>query len=158
MIMKKVLLVCLVAMLGFSLAAQNQNERSIQEIKEVIQGAYIDGLQNLGDVEVIEEGFHPGFNLLIFRDNLVSTLPIYNWIEYTKRRKAANPDGVKEDKKVTVNFDFVDVTGTAAVAKIHLYQGEYKIYTDYLSLYKFEEGWKIVSKIYFQIPPPPPGE
>ena len=156
--MKKVLLVCLLAIYAFSVAAQDQNEENIKEIKEVIQNAYVDGLQNLGDIEVIEEGFHAGFNLLIFRDNLVSTLPIYNWIEYTKRRKEATPEGITEDKKVSVEFEFVDVTGTAAVAKIHLFQGGHKIYTDYLSLYKFQEGWKIVSKIYFQIPPPPPGE
>lgn len=156
--MRKVLLVCLIGVLGFALSAQDQNEENIDEIKEVIQNAYVDGLQNLGDIEVIENGFHPGFNLLIFRDNLVSTLPIYNWIEYTKRRKEANPDGVTDDKKVTVEYEFVDVTGTAAVAKIHLYKEGNKIFTDYLSLYKFEEGWKIVSKIYFQIPQQNKGE
>ena len=38
--------------------------------------------------------------------------------------------------------------GKAAIVKIELrIEGKHK-YTDYLSLYKFGEGWKIVSKIY----------
>jgi len=31
-------------------------------------------------------------------------------------------------------------------------KGGNKIFTDYLSLYKFEDGWKIVSKIYYKLP------
>lgn len=41
----------------------------------------------------------------------------------------------------------IDITGNAAIAKVELYQEGNKIFTDYLSLYKFKEGWRIVSKI-----------
>ena len=44
----------------------------------------------------------------------------------------------------------IDITGTAAIVKIELFKGGKQIYTDYLSLYKFEEGWRIVNKIYFK--------
>lgn len=42
----------------------------------------------------------------------------------------------------------IEVVGNAAVAKVELYREDKKIFTDFLSLYKFEEGWRIVSKIY----------
>jgi len=54
--------------------------------------------------------------------------------------------------KTTVNYVNIDVTGTAAVAKIELLREGKLIFTDYLMLYKFEEGWKIVGKTYFRHP------
>lgn len=155
--MKKMTLVLFGIFAMASVFSQSSIEQDKEAIKKVIQSAYIDGLQNQGDIETIEKGFHPGFNLLVFRDNMVSEFPIYNWIEITNKRKEANPEGMPEDKKTTCEFEMIDVTGTAAMAKINLYKEGKHIYTDYLSLYKFQDGWKIVGKIYFQIPPPPPG-
>jgi hypothetical protein len=40
------------------------------------------------------------------------------------------------------NFISVDVTGTNAVVKLELYRENKKIFTDYLVLYKFVEGWE----------------
>ena len=45
-------------------------------------------------------------------------------------------------------FMNIDIEGIAAVAKIKLSKGGKNIYIDYLSLYKFNEGWQIVGKIY----------
>jgi len=42
----------------------------------------------------------------------------------------------------------VDVVGNAGIAKIEFYKGEKLAYTDFLSLYKFNDGWKLVAKIY----------
>jgi len=43
----------------------------------------------------------------------------------------------------------VDVTGNAAVAKIEIYKDGKHIYSDYMALYKIDNNWKIVNKIYF---------
>ena len=74
---------------------------------------------------------------------LVDKFPIYNWIYYREMGKAKNPDPLPEEELTSCDFEFIDITGTAAVAKIHLTKGGKKTYTDYLSLYKFTEGWKI---------------
>ncbi len=44
----------------------------------------------------------------------------------------------------------MDVTGNAAVAKIELFKDSKHVYTDYLSLLKFSDGWKITDKVYFR--------
>ncbi len=121
-----------------------------EAIKKVIDEAYIDGLQNGGDLKVTEAGFHPGFNLLIFRNNMLEFLPIYNWIQMAGMRRKSQPEQDKE--KISCVYRNIDVTGNAAVAKIELYRSDKLIFTDYLSLYKFEEGWRIVSKIYYRHP------
>ena len=44
----------------------------------------------------------------------------------------------------------IDITGSAAVARVELYRDFKHIFTDYLSLYRFDDGWKIVGKIFYQ--------
>ena len=121
-----------------------------EAIQHVIQSAYIDGIHNLGNIEDIEKGFHPGFVLLGMRDNLLTQLPIYTWIEYVKEGKKENPEGPAE--KTTCKYLMIDITGNSAVAKIELSRSEKLIFTDYLFLYKFDEGWRIVSKVYYRHP------
>ena len=149
--MKKVFTLVMIMCMCAIVFAQDVTEDK-ESIKSLILTAYVDGLQNNGDLDATREGFHPGFDLLVFRDNIVTKFPIYNWLIYEERGKAKNPDPLPEEEITSCEFEFIDITGTAAVAKIHLSKGGKKIYTDYLSLYKFEEGWKIVGKIYYQIP------
>ena len=130
--------------------AFSQDDADSEAIKQVIQTSYVDGLQNKGPVADIEEGFHPGFELLGVRNNELTKWPIYSWIQYHENKLAEDPDPPAEEDKVTCEFPLIDVTGTAAIAKIELYRNGEKIFTDYLSLYKFEEGWEIVSKIYYR--------
>lgn len=143
----------LLASLSIFLTAGPTGDGSDSEaIKLVIQTAYVDGLQNRGDIEPIRKGFHEGFDLLGIRNNTLTKLPIYTWIEYVETAKAQNPDPPADDEIVTVKFLDIDVTGDAAVAKIELHKGGRHIFTDYLSLYRFDEGWRVVSKIYYRIP------
>ncbi|MEN8121478.1 MAG: nuclear transport factor 2 family protein [Bacteroidota bacterium] len=153
---KSFLLALIIFAFSFSAFAQdNADVKKDQEaIKKVIQSAYVDGLQNEGNFDKIDKGFHPGFNLLgIGRVNEIWKLPIYTWKESTKKKlKEGTLPKKDKNKIVSVKFLNVDVTGTAAVAKIEFYVGKKLTYVDYLSLYKFEDGWKIVSKIFYKFP------
>ncbi|MEE4177802.1 MAG: nuclear transport factor 2 family protein [Bacteroides sp.] len=143
--MKKMFLIFLSLLLPFGLSAQTMSEEEV--VKQVIQGAYIDGLQNLGDIQTIRDGFHPDFEMLVFRDGKLSKFPISNWIERVEQRKA-NPNTTQPN--ITGKFIDVEVTGTVAMVKLELYRESIRIFTDYISLYKFSDGWKIVSKVYYQ--------
>ncbi|MBU2651457.1 MAG: nuclear transport factor 2 family protein [Bacteroidetes bacterium] len=148
--MKEVILAILSLMLCAILNAQEADKEAI---KTVIQEAYIDGLQNKGDLDKTRQGFHPGFNLLMLGDDgIMNKLPIYNWIQISEIRKAKDPSPVPESQLVTCEYDMIDITGKAAIAKISLYKEGKKIFTDYLSLYQFPDGWKIVGKIYHRYP------
>jgi len=121
-----------------------------EAIKNVITSAYVNGLQNKGPVKDIEAGFHPGFNLLGMRNNELTKWPIYSWVQYHENKLKEDPTPPTAEEIVTSKFPMIDITGNAAVVKVELFKGGNQIFTDYLSLYKFEEGWKIVSKIYFR--------
>lgn len=140
-----IFLIALVPFISFA-----QDTADAETIKQVIETSYVNGLQNKGPVEDIEAGFHPGFELLGVRNNELTKWPIYSWIQYHESKLEEDPSPPSEDELVTCKFPLIDITGTAAIAKIELYRGGEIIFTDYLSLYKFEEGWEIVSKIYFR--------
>lgn len=145
--MKKIFIASFIMLISIALKAQtNDND----QIKEVINKAYIEGIHNGGDLNETRKGFHPGFDLLMLQNNQLNKLPIYNWIESSERARKENQNAQRP--KTTVNYVNIDITGTAAVAKIELLRDGKLIFTDYLMLYKFEDGWKIVGKTYFLHP------
>ena len=147
--MKKAILLSVIILLSFgALFAQDEQVKEKELIKQVIQSAYVDGLCNNADEEAVENGFHPGFDLLYAgKGNTMWKLPIYNWIEIAKQGKEKGNTYSFQNEHTTVKFLFIDIAGNVAVAKIEFYEGEELNYIDYLSLMKFEDAWKIVSKI-----------
>ncbi len=117
-----------------------------EAIRTLVQTAYVDGLQNLGDLEKTRAGFHPDFVLLSLRDGKMTGLLIADWIASAEKRKASG----QKPALTTCKFLSVDVTGEAAAVKLELHQNGKRIFTDYLSLYKFPDGWKIVGKIFYR--------
>ncbi len=129
--------------LNFSLAQRTDEE----SIKKVIADAYIEGIQNNGSLENIRKGFHPSFNMLRLVDNDINPLPIGEWVASIEKRRA---EGSASSVRTEGKFISVDLTGNAAIVKLELYREGKKTFTDYLVLYKFADGWKIVSKTYFR--------
>jgi hypothetical protein len=127
----------------FSARAEEPSDEAA--IKQLVQQAYVDGLLNLGDLEKTRSGFHPDFVLLGLRNGQLTRFPITDWIASAEKQKAAG----QNPPSTTIQNISVDITGTAAAVKLELNRAGKLVYTDYLSLYKFNDGWKIVGKIYF---------
>jgi len=144
--MKKFILFLLTALVQFSLTAQSDEK----DVKEVITTAYIGGIHNGGPIENIRKGFHPTFNMLRLMENDVKPLPIEDWIKNIEANRAKQ--GNAPISKVEGKFISVTVAGTAANAVLEIYRDGEKIFTDNLLLYKFTEGWRIVSKTYYRYP------
>jgi len=152
--MKKTILLSVFILLSFSaLFAQDEQKKEKELIKKVIQSAYVDGLCNNADEEAVRKGIHPGFDLLSAgKGNAMWKLPIYNWIEIAKGGKEKGNKYSFQNEHTTVKFLFIDIAGNIAVAKIEFYEGKELNFIDYLSLIKFKDGWKIVSKIAHPVP------
>jgi len=135
----------LAILLSAPLVARADVSSDESAIKQLVQEAYVDGLLNLGDLEKTRSGFHPDFVLLGLRNGQLTRFPIADWIASAEKQKSAG----QKPSSTTIQNISVDITGTAAAVKIELSRAGKLIYTDYLSLYKFDDGWKIVGKIYF---------
>ena len=120
-----------------------------EAIKSVIENAYIQGIHGNQDEETVRSGFHPDFTMLVMKDNEIETVMVDEWLSRLEVMKKENPAmwGAETRHK----FEIIDAAGYAAVAKLDVHKGTIHFSTDYMLLYKFQEGWKIVSKV-FSIP------
>ena len=153
--MKKSLLLGIFLFSTFTLlfAQQTEVQKEKELIKKVIQSAYVDGLCNNFELDSIHKGIHPGFVLFgSGQGEILRKTTIHNWIEYAKMGKARGNKYTFQDEFTTIEYKFIDITGNTAVAKIDFFEGGKLKFVDYLSLLKFDTGWKIVSKTYHALP------
>ncbi len=146
--MKKSFIVTLFLSLLFNLSAQETK----QEVKEVIISAYVNGIHNSGPIEDIEAGFHKDFIMHAFADNGINEVSIQDWVANIKKGRSKPDYDPNARPKSTAEFTNISVNGNSAIAELNLIRNNKKIFTDYLALYKFEEGWKIVSKTFYRWP------
>ena len=116
------------------------------DIKAVVQSAYVEGVHAKGDPSLMRQGFHPDFRMLVLRDGKMSAVTLDEWIGRLEARNKENPNAPKP--AIQAEFPVVDITGNAAAVRVELSRDGKHTFTDYLLLYKFPEGWKIVSKIF----------
>jgi len=148
-------IVLLLFYLGF--AQENKNtsvgleeskmaNNDIELIKNVIEEAYIDGIHTSQDESKVRNGFHEDFIMYVKKENSVTKVGISEWLERVEVLKEKNPD--LWSKETTTKSINVDVGGYAAVAKLDVYKGDTYFSTDFMLLYKLDDGWKIVSKVF----------
>jgi ketosteroid isomerase-like protein len=121
----------------------------VEEVKKVILDGYVNGAFNGLDADAMRKTFHEDFAIYSTKGTTLDKYPIGAWADGTAKRKAKE-DFDPAKNKWEHKFASVDVTGNAAAVKVELSRNGKQVYTDYLSLLKFEDGWRIVAKVYHQ--------
>ena len=149
--MKKILLLSLFAVISSAFVFHNysENVKAVDEIKEVVSRGYIHGAFNELNPEEMKKTFHEEFAIFSTDGKQLNRFEIDDWVSRTAERKA-DPNFNAESNVWDAQFAIVDVNGRAASVKLELSRKGDLIYTDYLSLLKFDDGWKIVAKVYHQ--------
>ena len=149
--MKKTLILTGIVTATFLIGALNfvslENEAAEAEIKDLIELAYIHGAFNELNPEAMANGFHQDFAIFSAKGEALSRYEIEDWVGSVKKRKGSE-DFDPKNNVWEHKFAIVDVTGNSAIAKVELSKDGKQVYTDYLSLLKFDAGWKIVAKVY----------
>jgi ketosteroid isomerase-like protein len=130
-----------------ALAAANDAES--KAVVQVITDAYINGVHARPDPAAMRRGFHPDFRMLVLSDGKMSAVTLDEWAARIEKA-AANPSAVRP--AIKAEFPTVNVSGDTASARVEVYRDGKHTFTDYLLLYKFADGWKIVSKSYYTHP------
>lgn len=125
-----------------------------QAVIQVVSDAYVDGIHNFRDPVAIRAGFHPDFEMLVLREGKLDKLPLATWIGRIEEQNAkeAPPTRAGGQRATTAAFPVVEIAGTAAFCRVELTRGGKHVFTDFLNLYKFEDGWKIVGKSFYRHP------
>jgi hypothetical protein len=135
--MKKILTLSTLLFIQLNLSAQN-NDSAIAQIRETIMN-YIDGTAN-GEPEKLRKAFHSDFNLYTVSDK--DSLMIRSGEKYISNIKP----GEKSNRIGRIIS--IDVENNAAMAKAEIVVPNWRIFTDYFLLLKYEGAWKIVQKSY----------
>ncbi len=127
-------------------------EEEKEAIVKLIDESYIEAAHNNIDIEVLKKGFHENFTWQTFRHDRLVILTMRQWLILLNREKWLRPDW---NNRTTAEIMVIGIEGNAAVAKIDIYNNQIHDSTDFLSLYKFTDGWKITNKISktHEIPP-----
>ncbi len=128
--------------LTFSL---DKRSKEIVEIQKVVTKSYIMPLYYRGNLEDIRKGFHEGFNMYVLYNKEFSKRSLDEWIAKLYEVRERNlPQSIYNYK-----FESVDFEGQTAMVKLTIQEGsKHDKFIDYLSLYKFEDGWKVVTKLF----------
>ena len=131
---------------GMRIHAMNANEK--KAVEQVVIDAYIRGIHGNQDVKTVRNGFHEDFAMLVPEESgNIRKVSVDAWLDFIENTaKVQNPGLWSSD--ATYRFDCVDITDHVASVKIQVYRGEKHFSTDYMLLYRFDDGWKIVSKIF----------
>lgn len=135
------LLVFLQSMTGSATAAADAAARV--PLENYIQG------HATGNGDFMRKAFHSDAKVMAFRDGKLTNLTSEEFASRFNGKPAA--DEAQRKRRI----EHVEITGNAGVAKIVL---EYPTvtYTDYMSLLKVGDEWKIVNKVFYAEMKPKP--
>lgn len=135
---KKLFVLGLLFLLKTSLNAQIVQKSEIEQISSTILD-YIEGTAN-GEPERLRKAFHPDFNLYLVTEK--DSLKIRSGKEYISNIK----QGEKANRIGRIIS--IDYEKDAAIAKAEILIPNWRVFTDYFLLLKYESSWKIVQKSY----------
>lgn len=121
-----------------------------EQVKAVVEKAYIGGIHNGGPIADIREGFHPSFSMYSVGDAGLKVTTIDEWVGNIEKGRAQNPN--PPANKASANYLTLSVVGNSASVILELNRNGKKVFTDNLLLYKFPEGWRIVAKTFYRHP------
>ncbi|MBK6266063.1 nuclear transport factor 2 family protein [Marivirga sp. S37H4] len=137
--MKKLILTLVSLLFLTPLYCQVENSHSeMQQISETIM-LYIDGTAN-GEPDKLKKAFHPDFNLyFVTAEDSLQVRSGERYISNVKEGEKVNRIG----RIISIDFE-----NNAAIVKAEIVIPNWRIFTDYFLLLKYEGSWKIVHKSY----------
>lgn len=134
--------VVLAMVAGAAARAQTDKEAVIQ----VVTDAYVNGVHAKPDGAAMRRGFHPDFRMLVLSEGKMTAVTLDEWVG---RIEKAASNTTAPRPAIKAEFPLVDITNTAAAVRLEMFRDGEHTFSDYLLLYKFADGWKIVSKTFY---------
>jgi hypothetical protein len=120
------------------------------ELVKIPLNNYIQG-HATGNPEFMRKAFYKDARIMAFRDGKVM-----NW-DVEEFAKRFDGNSAKDEAERKRKIERIDISGTAAIAKISLDYPTIK-FIDYMALLKIDGEWKIVSKSFYAEPKTPPAK
>jgi hypothetical protein len=122
---------------GYKIIADNKERELVKVPLENYLQAHAGG-----NPELIRKAFHADARIMAFREGKMTNLSVE---EFASRFNGKAADDEAKRKR---SIESIDISGNAATAKIILDYPTVK-FTDYMTLLKIGEEWKIVNKAFY---------
>lgn len=110
---------------------------------EKVVWTYLDGLYE-GDTAKLGQAFHEGSHLYSMHEGGVADLPREKWFELVKSRPSGKAKGLaRTDRIISIDLSGPETAFVKLECSLHP-----RYFTDYLTLLKLKDGWKVVSKTF----------
>ncbi|OGU61367.1 MAG: hypothetical protein A2V66_15905 [Ignavibacteria bacterium RBG_13_36_8] len=144
-----VIILMLMVVAAFSNCVAQSIESDEAAITKVIEKAYIGGAFNDKDTKAMEMGFHKSFTIQAEHEDEFEVTTLNKWIDELNSWKSgeASEGGRTKDWNIAAKakVNIVAVYGDAAVARVDVTFSTEHIFTAFLTLHKFDDGWMIVN-------------
>jgi hypothetical protein len=117
-------------------------------ITEIIENGYIKPAYLMMETNEMRKAFHPEFVMFIPNENKIEKWSIDDFIGIIEKGKQRNSN--TSVPPITYNIPYIDITENEAIAKVEIYLNGKRLFTDYISLYKLGDGWRIIGKVYYK--------
>ena len=142
----------LLSVLTYSLCLAQTKEDEEKTIVTLIREAYIGGAYNDADTRAMSKGFHDKVTIQDVNRFGYMTTSLKQWQILLDRQKWLRPDW---NNRTTADIKVLGLEGHAAVVRVDVYNDKVLELTDFLSLYKFQDGWKVTNRIFTRHQAPP---
>lgn len=122
--------------------SEHAPDRNLSDVEKVVW-TYLDGLHE-GDTQKLGTAFHEVSHLYALGPDGVVDIPRENWLKMIAGRPSPKSQALERtDRIVSVDFSGPET----ACVKVEC-AAPPRYFTDYLTLLKLADGWRIVSKTY----------
>lgn len=112
------------------------------EITRLLGHEYVDAIFVNRDESAVRRGVHEDFRLFVLTDAGLLVVTLDEWLE------RLGLDGTPSSRRYEHRVTLLACRQDAALARVDLWEDGRHRYVDFLSLYRFPDGWRIVSKTY----------
>jgi hypothetical protein len=126
--------------MALTVEAQPMSEDQ-KQIVSLFENTYVEVMCKKGDPQILRKFFHPEFRMYTYYQGDITVRTLDEWIPKLESNRG-------KSKMNRWNFSTVLVTGTTALVKVEFFIDKEIQFTDFFSLYKLDDDWKVFTKTF----------
>jgi len=123
-------------------AARLETER----VRRVLEDVYVRDMYVKESREAMSREFDDVFHMLVPEIDGRRNVPVSVRWDGLAELRSNHPKAISPQTRF--EFPLIDVAGNAAVARVDVFHDDTPVYSDYVSLYRVDGSWKLVSKVF----------
>lgn len=121
-------------------------------IKSILNNNYLNGFYLKMDADPIRSVFNSAMRLAVHMGNKVEYITLEDWMAHEGIGTSLEDPTEKQRAKSTAELKivFIDIVGSTAYAKAHVFVNDQLLYTNFFGLYKVKDKWQVANKLFEQ--------